>query len=178
MRINVRTVGSLVGAAIVVAVLLAGPAAAARLRGGALVETGPVSLSFSGSSGCPASSVLATVRVSRLVLHPGQTLMVSATVHNVGPTPCPYGGRAPTSTQMLGPCGVLSLEILNAEHRDVWPGDLVFNCPALFNEEVQAGASFRAAGGWNPSSDPGRPAPPGRYRLIVGGHLSFGITLS
>jgi hypothetical protein len=176
MRIKVRTAGSLVGAVVLVTVLSAGPAAAS-LRGGQLVKTGPVSLS-SGPSGCPAASLHATVRVSRLVLRPGQSLMVSATVHNVGSRPCPYNGMAPTSTQGMGPCGVLSIEVLNSRHRDVWPGALLFSCPAQFFEEIQPGASITAAGDWNPSSDAGGRAPPGRYRVIVGGHLSFGITLS
>ncbi|HXW34121.1 MAG TPA: hypothetical protein VEJ87_06035, partial [Acidimicrobiales bacterium] len=125
-----------------------------------------------------STSVRATVSVSSLVLRRGETLTLVATIRNEGSTPCPYVGigSLPTREQAIGPCGVLSLEVLNLKGRDVWPGRLVFNCPLLVGAELAPGASLQAKGEWVPFSVGGRLSR-GLYRIVVGGHLTFGVTL-
>jgi hypothetical protein len=143
--------------------------------GRVLVKSGGVSLIPSTAGGCPPASLRAVVRVSSLV--GGRGVSVTATVHNVGARACPYEGRPPTAVQQLGPCGALTLKVVNGHHRDLWPGDAVYMCPLLTSELLAPGALFTATGRWNGVLARGGRAPPGRYRLVVGGHLTFGFTL-
>jgi hypothetical protein len=153
--------------------LAAGPSIGSTER--VLVESGGVSLVPSTAGGCPPASLRAVIRVSSLV--GGRGVSVTATVDNVGARACPYEGRSPTAVQQLGPCGVMTLKVVNGRHRDVWPGNGLSMCPLLTSELLAPGARFTATGRWNGVLALGGPAPPGRYRLVVGGHLTFGFTL-
>lgn len=166
-----RTLGALIGA-VAVLWLAAGPSAGSAH--GALIKTGPVSFAPSAPGGCASADLRATVRVSNLV--GGRGVLVTASVRNHGATACPYEG-SPGPVQALGPCGVMTIEVLNAHNRDVWPGDIAYMCPLLIAERLAPGALIVATGRWNGTLAAGDLAPSGRYQLVVGGHLSFRITL-
>jgi hypothetical protein len=155
--------------------LSSGPAGAAK-KGTTIVKA--PQLAQSGHAAfwsCPARSTEMLVAVNALTLHPGTPLTLSFTVRNGGSAPCnytaPYAGVAPgpTSTALTaGPCGSVSFEVVDAHHRDVWPGSEVVNCPALGFAQLAAGATVSGTGSWDqekPNST--HRVAPGNYTLLV-----------
>ena len=135
---------------------------------------------------CPSSSTALLVGVNRTVLHPGQVLNMNFIAKNTGATGCnyvaPYASGAPgtvSTTLQVGPCGSMGFEVMGAKHRNVWPGVVAFNCPALGFAELQPGASVSGLGTWAqtlPNSS--KRIPVGNYTLIIDGHFSFPLTIA
>jgi hypothetical protein len=159
--------------------LAASPAGAATGPGSqGLVKSGHV---FVGGS-CPVASVVATVTIQTLEFAPGQPVTLHATVRNVSGSQCTVFGRGSKPTASMGPCNSISLKVLNSRGVDVWPGSVPYMCPLLLQLSFAAGAQFRAVGTWNQDSAQysvfgGHPVPAGHYRVVVGGRLSFSITI-
>ncbi len=179
--------GSAIGHRIVAAgflavcVLLLAPGIGGAAGADPLVKSGPVSL---GSGACSSAHMEATVRLSTSVLARGQQLAVTASIRDLGATSCVVnGGLASMRLQPVGPCGIMSLLIENAKGKDVWPGGATYHC---FAEKAMPlaprGASVEARGDWlgivwDAATNSDGPAPAGRYRVVVGGHIVFSITL-
>jgi hypothetical protein len=126
---------------------------------------------------CPAASVVATVTIRTLEFAMGQPVTLHATVRNVSGSQCTVVGRGGEPTASMGPCSSLSLKVENSRGATVWPG-AVYMCPLLQQLSFAAGAQFRTVGTWNQESVfGGHQVPAGHYRVIVGGKLSFSITI-
>jgi hypothetical protein len=175
-------------ALLVVACLLIASTPAVAKSTGSHHTAQPPKLAIAGKGvfwECPARTTSILVAVNRLDLHPGQVLNVDFVVKNNGPSACnyvaPYAGAAPgptTSALQVGPCGSMGFEVLNAHRKDVWPGVVTFNCPALGFAQLQPGATVVGTGSWDQSHPTGtKRMPAGSYTLVVGGHFSFPLKL-
>ncbi|HVA06517.1 MAG TPA: hypothetical protein VNG12_07260 [Acidimicrobiales bacterium] len=184
-----RRGASLAGTVLLAAVALVAGSTPALAKSSAAHHTAkPPKLAIVGKGvfwECPARTTSILVAVNQLDLHPRQVLNVNFVVKNNGPTACnyvaPYAGAAPgptTASLQVGPCGSMGFEILNARHKDVWPGVVTFNCPALGFAQLQPGAAVVGTGSWDQSHPTGTTRmPAGSYTLVVGGHFSFPLKL-
>ena len=188
--------GSLVKASVVggaAAVLVTSPllagapqaAAAKATRGAHPARTSGTTLTRIGHVTfweCPASTTEMLVAVSTVTLHRGATLDISFTVRNMSTKSCsytaPYASAAsgPTaSTLQAGPCGSVGFEVVGPNHKNVWPGTQVVNCPALGFAQLAPNATISGTGTWDqtkPNST--NRVPTGRYTLVVTStHFSF-----
>jgi hypothetical protein len=176
------------------ALVFAGASDAASAASGATVR---VSTSNSRSAhvsyqGCPAKDIALTLALSARSYGLGQVVRYVVRVHNLSAKSC-GGGQLPTSARPgqsgplpsigLGPCGPLPLSIRNARGAQVFPSVGNLACPVLMGQALTAHATLRASGTWDrvegglrPARIP-TPAPPGRYRLVVGG-VSVPFTLT
>lgn len=163
-------------AALLISITVATPATAAPRKGTTLVKTPKlVQAGHAAFWDCPAKTTDLSVVVNTLTLRPGATLEISFTVRNGGAVSCnytaPYAGMVPgpTSTALTaGPCGSVAYEIENSQHRNVWPGTQVVNCPALGSAQLVPGATVSGTGSWNQSEPNGaRRVPLGGYTLTV-----------
>jgi len=168
------------GAAAAIVVALSGVGASAAWATGhqgsrALVRSGPVTAL---EEHCGAKALQARVTIPRLVFAPAQAVTMRATVRNVGAAACTLAGGSDAATGFIGPCNTLSLEVLNSGGANIWPGTASFGCPALESVSLAAGGHFSTVGTWNQETavNPHQ-VPAGHYRLIVGGTLSFSITI-
>jgi len=134
--------------------------------------------------GCPSKTTELFVAVNTLTLHPGATLHISFAVRNGGAEACTYtapfagGVPGPTTTSLqAGPCGSVDYEIIGANHRNVWPGPRVVNCPALGPAKLAPGADVSGSGAWNQTEpDSSKRVPAGSYTLVVE-HSRFSFPL-
>jgi hypothetical protein len=134
---------------------------------------------------CPARTTAVLIGVSTLVLHPGQQLTINFIVRNQGTKACnyvaPYAGAAPgpTATALqVGPCGSMGFEIEASHHRNVWPGVVTYNCPALGFAQLPSNGTVVGSGMWSQTTPSGtKRVPSGHYSLVVAGHFSFPITV-
>jgi hypothetical protein len=136
---------------------------------------------------CPAKTTETLVAVNTLTLDPGAPLVISFTVHNGGTTACrytaPYADVEPGSTStslVAGPCGSVDFEIIGSQHRAVWPGPEVINCPALGFAQLAPNGTVTGTGSWHQTRPNGtRRVPAGNYTLLVdGGHFSFPLRVT
>jgi hypothetical protein len=169
------------------------------LAGGASRQA-PMSLSRSGHvsyQGCPARAVELTVTVSARAFGLGQDVRYTVRLHNLSAREClgaaQFGPAQPGSPRplprgslsfVLGPCGSLPLEVTNARGERVFPNTGGISCPLLLGPPLFGHATLRTTGMWDrvegglrPARIP-TPAPPGRYRLVVGGGISVPFTLT
>ncbi len=173
------------------------------LAGGASRQT-PMSLSRSGHvsyQGCPARSVELTVTVPARAFGLGQDVRYTVRLHNLSAREClgaaqsglQPGPRSPALPSpslrgslsfVLGPCGSLPLGVTNARGERVFPNTGGISCPLLLGPPLFGHATVRMTGTWDrvegglrPARIP-TPAPPGRYRLVVGGVVSVPFTLT
>jgi hypothetical protein len=81
---------------------------------------------------------------------------------------------------MAGPCGSVDFEIIGSQHRAVWPGSEVINCPALGFAQLAPNGTVTGTGSWHqtrPNST--RRVPAGNYTLLVdAGHFSFPLRVT
>jgi hypothetical protein len=134
---------------------------------------------------CPSGTTELLIGINRAVLHPGQVLDMNFIAKNNASIACnyvaPYAngpGRTVSSTLQIGPCGSIAFKIIGAHNREVWPGLVPFNCPALGFAEMLPGATVSGLGTWNqtlPNSTKRIPA--GSYTLIIANDFSFPITV-
>jgi hypothetical protein len=127
---------------------------------------------------CAKNALEARVTIPRLEFAPAQEVTVHATVRNVSAEACSFPASH-GGPDTMGPCGSVSMEIESTNGANVWPGTVPYMCPNMTSFSLPAGGHFAATGSWDQrtATDPHQ-APPGRYRLIVGGSLSFSITIS
>ena len=136
---------------------------------------------------CHAKTTQLLVAVNTLTLHPGASLTISFTVRNGAATACnytaPYAATAPgpaATTLQAGPCGSIGFEIVGPNHRNVWPGAQVVNCPALGFAQLQPDATVSGTGSWNqtkPNSTARVAA--GTYTIVVDNtHFSFPLRVA
>jgi hypothetical protein len=182
-----------VGAVVLSVGALAG--APTRSAAGGASRRASMSLSRSGHvsyQGCPARAVELTVTVSARAFGLGQDVRYMVRLHNLSareclgpaqPGPAQPGPRGSLSFA-LGPCGSLPLGITNARGGRVFPGSGGISCPLLLGPALLGHATLRMSGTWDrvegglrPARIPTR-APPGRYRLVVGGVVSVPFTLT
>jgi hypothetical protein len=171
-----------------------------RCLAGGASRPAPMSLSRSGHvsyQGCPARAVELTVTVSARAFGLGQDVRYMVRLHNLSareclgpaqpgpaqPGPAQPGPRGSLSFA-LGPCGSLPLGITNARGGRVFPGSGGISCPLLLGPALFGHATLRMSGTWDrvegglrPARIPTR-APPGRYRLVVGGVVGVPFTLT
>jgi hypothetical protein len=134
---------------------------------------------------CPARTTAVLIGVSTLVLHPDQPLKINFIVRNEATKACnyvaPYAGAAPgpaSSDLQVGPCGSMGFEIEGPHHRNVWPGVVTYNCPALGFAQLLANGTALGSGTWSQTTPSGaKRVSPGHYTLVVAGHFSFPITI-
>ena len=134
---------------------------------------------------CPSGSTALLIGINRAVLHPGQVLDMNFIAKNNASIACNYvapyangpGGTVSSALQ-IGPCGSIAFKIVGSHNRNVYPGLVPFNCPALGFAELQPGASVSGLGTWNqtlPNSTKRIPA--GSYTLVIGNDFSFPLTI-
>jgi hypothetical protein len=134
---------------------------------------------------CPAKTTAVLIGVSTLVLHPDQELKINFIVRNKGTKACnyvaPYAGVAPgptTTALQVGPCGSMGFEIEGPHHRNVWPGVVTYNCPALGFAQLPPNGTAVGSGTWSQTTPSGtKRVSSGHYTLVVAGHFSFPITI-
>jgi hypothetical protein len=142
--------------------------------------------------GCRAADVVLRVSVPHSSYGPGQPVRYRVSLHNVSAHSCTAPGaparasNAPVS-ELLGPCGQLSVVVDNAHGLDVYPGPEAISCPAYLGPVLAAHGTLAASGTWDQSEGPLiggrlhshviRHAPPGRYRIMIGGAVSVAVTL-
>jgi hypothetical protein len=188
-------------------VLSVGAPALAGTSGSAGGAAVPATMSLSRSGhvsyqGCPAQNVELTVMVSARTFGLGQNVRYMVRLHNLSAKAClgvtqsgpvQSGPTQPGPTQpgprgslsfALGPCGSLPLWITNSRGARVYPDAGGISCPLLLGPRLFGHATLRLAGTWDrvegarrPARIP-TPAPPGRYRLSVGGVASVPFTLA
>jgi hypothetical protein len=141
-----------------------------------LVENGPVRAL---EEHCAKGALDARVTIPRLEFAPAQAVTVHATIRNVSADACTFSASPRGPSSVMGPCGSVSMEIKNSNGTNVWPGTVPYMCPLMTSFSLPAGGHFAATGSWDQLTavDPHQ-APPGRYRLVVGGTLTFSITIS
>lgn len=135
---------------------------------------------------CPAKVSRLLIAVNHLTLRPGQELTMNFIVRNTGAKPCnyvaPYAGSQSSvtaSTLEVGPCGSMGFEIEGAHHRNVWPGDQPFNCPALGFAQLQPNGTVQGTGMWGQTVPTGQKrVPAGAYTLIIDGHFKFPLRIA
>jgi hypothetical protein len=142
--------------------------------------------------GCPSKDVVLTVTLSARTYGLGQNVHYMVRLHNLsatrcaGATPAAPGGplRVGPLSVALGPCGSLPLWITDSRRAPVFPNTGGVSCPLLLGPPLAPHATLRTAGTWDrvegglrPARIP-RPAPPGRYQLVVGRGVSLPFTLT
>ena len=155
----------------------------------------PIAISRSAHvpyAGCPAKDVELTVTLPARTFGLGQNVHYLVRVHNLSAKTCPGGarsvpalpGRSPLPALQLGPCSSLRLSIENARNSQVYPDTGGVACPLLIGPSLAPHATVRALGTWDrvegtlrPAHVP-TPAPPGRYRLVVGEVVKVPFTLT
>jgi hypothetical protein len=163
--------------------------------GAEVAHPAPTSISRSAHlpyQGCPARDIELTVTLSARTYRLGQNVRYTVRLHNRGANACSGGGHAepglPGRTGApslgLGPCDSLPMAITDAHGAPVYPGTGGIACPMLLGPPLGAHSTQRASGTWDrvegglrPARIP-TPAPPGRYRLVVGTVVSVPFTLT
>jgi len=142
----------------------------------ALVQSGTV---MAVNEHCEKSALDARVTIPRLEFAPAQVVTVHASIRNVSAEACTFTASPRGPSPVMGPCASVSMEIENTNGANVWPGTMPYSCPLLTSFSLPAGGHFAATGSWNQRTAVGsHQVSPGRYRLIVGGRLSFSITIT
>jgi hypothetical protein len=174
------------------ALVLAESSAAA----GAATQRAPTAPSRSAHvayQGCAAKDVELTVTLSARTYGLGQNVRYMVRLHNRSATRCP-GEEAPAVSVLPGPsgpgslefgrCGSLPMSIRNTHGAQVFPDTGAIACPMMIGQALAPHATLRFSGTWDrvegglrPTRIP-RPAPPGRYRLVIDGVVSLPFTLT
>jgi hypothetical protein len=144
-------------------------------RGSGLVKQTSIAL---GS--CSAKDVVMRVVIDRSTYASSQPVDVIAVVRNISKTLCTYGGTGGSSNQYMGPCGALSMTVLNSRGLDIWPGPVAYHCPMIGPTHLAPGAQVIATGTWPKLAVTRRrttTAPPGVYRLIIERRITLTISL-
>lgn len=130
--------------------------------------------------------MILSVTVPRHAFTPSEAVTYTVRLRNNGATTCgqalaqiPQARRALT----VGPCGTLSTVFRNSRGVDVFPGPVAYGCPAEFGFRLGPHTSASTTGSWNQIEALGSPvhmrhAPPGSYRLVVGGAVTVPVTLA
>lgn len=131
---------------------------------------------------CAAGQVVLRASIPRTTFTPTQPVEVVGLLQNVGGTDCTYAGDAGAGDghPTIGPCGVFPMTVRNRHGTNIWPGPAVYSCPMMGQTRFAAGTQVRATGTWPKSvvtRRGSRAAPPGTYRLIVAGKVTFTIRL-
>jgi hypothetical protein len=142
---------------------------------------------------CNAQHITLTVTAPTHSFTPAQPVIVRVQLRNSGSSPCGAApaGSVPQAHHALtvGPCGPLSLTVRTARGVAVYPGPVVFHCPEETGFELAPHGTARASASWNqvayPASSasqvkapPLEQAPPGSYRITVGGAVTVPIRLA
>jgi|SRR6516162_1385667 hypothetical protein len=138
----------------------------------ASVRRSAVKSGFVTLGSCSGRAVRLRATIPQSAFPPGQTVYVTATVRNVSTRTCVFGGTG-TRSLFLGPCGSLPMAVYNRAGTEVWPGRIAPSCPEIGPTTLQPGSPAIATGQWPQTmgfANP-RPAPPGKYRLVIGGSL-------
>lgn len=175
-------------AAVIAVLMFAAPGAASATSSterAALTKS--IHLAFEG---CPAKEVTETVVMPRLTFAADQPVTFRLTLRNSGAVACeglpasgpPQGPGSPSLHAItLGPCGTVSMVVDNSSGRDVYPGSGTYACPLELSARLPADASISTTGSWPQrgygQTPTGAQVPRGRYRLVIGGHISFPIDL-
>ena len=138
---------------------------------------------------CNAHHITLSVTVPRHAFTPDQPVTFAVRLRNTGATGCgaqlsravpfPQAGRSLT----VGPCGILAVVVRNTSGVNVYPSPVIPSCPAELGFRLGPHSSAATTGSWDQTEYLGRPvttqqAPPGTYRLVVGGAVTVPITLS
>jgi hypothetical protein len=135
---------------------------------------------------CGSKTTALLVAVNRLTLHPGQALNMNFLAKNNGDQACnyvaPYAGSTTGTTAaalQIGPCGSMGFEVEATHHRNVWPGTLPFNCPALGFAQLQSEGVVTGSGSWNQmSAANAKRVSPGNYTLVLDGRYKFPLRIA
>ena len=144
---------------------------------------------------CPVKDVVLTLSVPQRSYGPGQVVRYRVALHNTSGRVCGYGGSTssrpgPTlpgvvAGALLGPCGPLPASIVDAKGHVVSPGVGAISCPVILGPPLAAHATVSTTGTWDQTvggglrpARRGSPAPPGTYRIVIGGKVSLPITVS
>jgi hypothetical protein len=128
---------------------------------------------------CPFATVNLRVLIARTSYNPSQPVDVLGVARNEGPVSCTYAGTE-RGDQFIGPCGALSMSVLDGSGTSVWPGPVAYSCPEMGPTHLGPGAQVIAIGSWprlTVTRAGSSPAPSGTYRLVIANRLSFTITL-
>jgi hypothetical protein len=138
-----------------------------------VVKSGSVTLAK-----CPGIFMRATI--VRSTYQPRQTVNVFALVENRSASQCVFGGAAGSSHQHVGPCGAFSLTVTNGQGVSIWPGPVAPSCPAIMAVSLPPGGRIVATGAWplTIGFSGSSPAPPGKYRVVIGGSIAFFVKIT
>ena len=158
------------------------PSAAAATRPAAITRS--AHLRFEN---CNAQHVILSVTVPHHAFTPEQAVTFAVRLRNTGGTTCgaPLAQHVPHARQTLtvGPCGTLPVVVRNPRGLDVYPGPVAYSCPAEFGFRLGPYSTAETTGSWNQTDVLGSPAttqqaPPGTYRLVVGGAVTVPVALA
>jgi hypothetical protein len=141
---------------------------------------------------CPARTTILKASIARLTFAKGQPVVVHVTITNTSATACgdvTSTGSTPApppSRVVVGQCGQISLVVDNRKGQNIYPGLQVIMCPFIPGPALPAKGSVSATGAWDQLAyPPQHPQPgnahavaPGRYKLTIGGQVSFPITIT
>jgi hypothetical protein len=158
------------------------PPAAAAARSATITRS--AHLSFEN---CNTQHITLSVTVPRHAFTPDEPVTFAVRLRNTGGTNCgappaqlvPRAGRSLT----VGPCGILPVVVRNARGVNVYPSPVSPSCPADLGLRLGPHRSASTTGSWDQTEYLGRPAttqqaPPGTYRLVVGGAVTVPVTLA
>jgi hypothetical protein len=153
-----RLIAGLVGAALLLGIVFVAsapaaarsPATGAKGHGAAVVKSGYISLP-------DCRSIFMRVLIARSVYESGESVKVLATVQNHGTATCTISGAVGSAHQYIGPCGAISGAV------DLSPG-----------QQIVATGTWPLTIGFSGF----RPAPVGRYRIVIGSSIAFGVRIT
>ncbi|HEX4127688.1 MAG TPA: hypothetical protein VHX67_08950 [Acidimicrobiales bacterium] len=163
----------------------AGAAARASARAAA-TTTRSAHIPFEG---CNARRISLSVTIPTHAYTPTQQVTFTVRLRNTGATACgsPLARHVPQARQKLtvGPCGTLALVVHNDRGLEVYPGPGVFHCPEETGFQLGPHATAETTATWSQAVYLGRQseavpghAPPGTYRLLLGGAVTVPVTLT
>jgi hypothetical protein len=140
---------------------------------------------------CAAKTTVLKASLDHLTFAKGQAVVVHVTITNTSTRPCgdvtTNGSNPPPlpTRIVIGICGQVSLQVDTRNGHNIFPGLQTYMCPFIPGPALSAHGSVSANGTWNQVAYPAPTTPgrtshavaAGRYRLIIGGELSFPITV-
>jgi hypothetical protein len=125
-------------------------------------------------------SIFMRALIARSVYESDESVNVLATVQNHGTATCTISGAVGSAHQYIGPCSAFSMTVANSRGVSIWPGPIAPSCPSMGAVELPPGQRIVATGTWplTIGFSGFRPAPVGRYRIVIGNSITFGVRIT
>jgi hypothetical protein len=133
---------------------------------------------------CPARTTILRATIAKRMFRYGEPVVMHIALSNVSAKPCGTPGPAvPMGPLPLtaGPCAVISVQVNTSKGVDLFPGPVAIPCPAPFPLFLHAHQTLTTTDQWaqtaSLTSGSRVHASPGNYRLIIGGRITFRISI-